>query len=66
MEDYQTRFYETYRQEAEDHDKEFIKKYDEDLNTTLIFVSLVRRSGAHLLTWTTGWPVFRRSFRVYH
>jgi len=39
-EDYRARFYEIYRQEAEDHDKEFIKKYDGDLNTTLIFVSL--------------------------
>jgi len=39
-EDYRTRFYETYRQEAEDYDREFTKKHDEDLNTTLIFVSL--------------------------
>ena len=28
-----------YRREAEEYDREFIKKYDEDLNTTLIFVS---------------------------
>ena len=40
MEDYRAHFYETYRKEAEDYDKEFIKKYDEDLNTTLIFVSI--------------------------
>lgn len=25
---------------AEEYDKEFMKRYDEDLNTTLIFVSL--------------------------
>ena len=39
-EDYRTKFYETYRREAEEYDREFIKKYDEDLNTTLIFVGL--------------------------
>ena len=35
-------FYEAYRKEAEGFDKEFMKKYDEDLNTTLIFVSFFR------------------------
>lgn len=51
QEDFRTKFYELYRKEAEDHDKDFIKKYDEDLNTTLIFV---RRpcfsNGHHVLT----------------
>lgn len=37
--DYQARFYEDYRKVAEEYDKEFLKKHDEDLNTTLIFVS---------------------------
>jgi hypothetical protein len=40
-EDPRSRFYENYRKEAEEYDKEFMKKYDEDLNTTLIFVSSV-------------------------
>ena len=40
QEDHRDRFYEDYRKEAED-DKEFVKKYDEYLNTTLIFVSFV-------------------------
>ena len=31
-------FYKHYRKEAEEYDKDFMKKYDEDLNTTLIFV----------------------------
>jgi len=35
-----SKFYDVYRREAEEYDKEFIKKHDEDLNTTLIFVSL--------------------------
>ena len=39
QEDHRVRFFEEYRKEAEDYDKEFMKKYDEDLNTTLIFVS---------------------------
>ena len=39
-EDFRAQFFEHYRKEAEDYDKEFMKKYDEDLNTTLIFVSL--------------------------
>ena len=54
MEDYQTRFYETYPQKAEDHDREFIKKYDEYLDNTLACVILVCRSGAHVLTRAAG------------
>ena len=41
QEDYRTKFYELYRREAEEYDREFIKKYDEDLNTTLIFVRVL-------------------------
>jgi len=37
--DHRTQFYEHYRKEAEEYDREFMKKYNEDLNTTLIFVS---------------------------
>ena len=32
------RFYKHYQKEAEEHDREFMKKYDDDLSTTLIFV----------------------------
>lgn len=39
-EDYRIKFYEMYHLEAEEYDQEFAKKYDEDLNTTLIFASL--------------------------
>ena len=38
--DFRTEFYEHYRKEADEYDKEFIKRHDEDLNTTLIFVRL--------------------------
>jgi hypothetical protein len=50
QEDHRARFYEHYRKEAEEYDREFMKKYDEDLNTTLIFVSSVPSSGVHSLT----------------
>lgn len=39
QEDHQARFYEDYRKVAEQYDKEFLKRYDDDLNVTLIFVS---------------------------
>ena len=50
QEDPRARFFEDYRKEAEEYDREFIEKYDEDLNTTLIFVSFVRPSGVRALT----------------
>ena len=31
-------FYTMYKREATEYDTEYVKKYDEDLNTTLIFV----------------------------
>jgi len=33
-------FYNKFQRTADDHDRDFIKKYDEDLNSTLIFVSV--------------------------
>ena len=33
-------FYTKFNHAADDHDGDFIKKYDEDLGTTLIFVSI--------------------------
>ncbi|KAF9780438.1 hypothetical protein BJ322DRAFT_981223, partial [Thelephora terrestris] len=39
-EDYQTRFYDNYRKVAEEYDKDFLKRYGEDLDTTLIFAGL--------------------------
>ena len=50
QEDPRTRFYKIYRREAEEYDKEFMKKYDEDLNTTLIFVSLARCPDTRVLS----------------
>jgi hypothetical protein len=36
--DLKTDFFAVYKKEADEFDREFTKKYDEDLNTTLIFV----------------------------
>jgi len=44
------RFYRHYQREAEEHDREFMKKYDDDLNTTLIFVSLARDPHTRMVT----------------
>ena len=49
--DPRARFYEDYRKVAEDYDKEYMKKCDEDLNTTLIFVCPTYRSDTCVLTW---------------
>jgi len=32
-------FYDKFQREADEYDRDFMKKYDEDLNSTLIFVS---------------------------
>ena len=47
QEDHQTRFYKGYLKVADEYDNEFFDKYDEDLNTTLIFVSLVSSCGEY-------------------
>ena len=42
-------FYSEFQREIEEHDRDFEKKYDEDLNTTLIFVSLRSHAGHRVL-----------------
>ena len=39
-------FYNRFQREMEEHDRDFEKKYDEDLNTTLIFVSVYSCAGS--------------------
>jgi hypothetical protein len=58
QEDHGARFYEVYRKVAEEYDKEFLKKYDEDLNTTLIFVSHFVLSLLQARAYYDGRPVF--------
>ena len=39
QEDHEARFYAEYGKVAEEYDREYLEKYEEDLNTTLLFVS---------------------------
>ena len=48
--DREARFYDNYRKLAEEYDKDFLKKYGEDLDTTLIFVGSPSGLDEHLLT----------------
>ena len=66
QEDFRAQFYERYRKVADDYDKDFMKKHDEDLNTTLIFVGYPNSSGARVLTWVSGRSVLRRHWRLHH
>lgn len=48
--DHETRFFDNYRKVAEEYDKDFFKKYGEDLDTTLIFVGSTTGFDEPLLT----------------
>ena len=41
-------FYKNYQKEVVEYDRGFMKKYDDDLTTTLIFVSLAHRTDARV------------------
>ena len=47
-------FYNKFQRIADDHDRDFIKKYDEDLNSTLIFVSVFLHAARSLFNPTLG------------
>ena len=65
-EGHRVQFYDNYRKVAEEYDKEFVKQHDEDLNTTLIFVSLAPKSSEHVLTKLPGRSIFRCRFRFHN
>ena len=44
-------FYAMYKREATEYDTDYVKKYDEDLNTTLIFVRRLPFAPANYLTY---------------
>ena len=66
QEDAQAEFYKNYRKVAEEYDKEFLKKHDEDLNTTLIFVSHPWTCGGLDPIRISGRAVLRRRIRIHH
>ena len=68
-------FYNKFQREMEEHDRDFERKYDEDLNTTLIFVSVDFCPGVGLRidldpVLTAGFRLVRsilgRDFGVHH
>lgn len=63
--DSRTKFYDKYYKVAEEYDKVFMKKHEEDLNTTLIFVGWSPEVMKFSLTTTSGWFVQCRDFGFY-
>ena len=65
-----TEFYDKFQREADEYDHDYMKKYDEDLNTTLIFVSIFFRTrhncGADSFFWVKGRSVLRRHIRLHY
>ena len=62
-------FYDKFQRAADDYDRDFIKKYDEDLDTTLIFVSVFPDNQiAGLISYPPeiGWSILRRHIRFYY
>ena len=59
-------FYTIYKKEATEYNTDYVKKYDEDLNTTLIFVRHLSCALEWYLTLLTGWSVLRCQFRLRH
>jgi len=64
--DIRSQFYEGYHKVAEEYDEEFNKRYEEDLSTTLIFVSIASFLDMYILKWATGWSILRCHFCLYH
>lgn len=46
-----TDFYNVYKRESTEHDTNYVKKYEEDLNTTLVFVRLAILLLFETLNW---------------
>jgi hypothetical protein len=64
-----TEFFNVYEKEGEVYDSRFGKKYDDDLNITLIFVSdfFVTRLQVWILAcYVKGWSFLRRQFGFHH
>jgi hypothetical protein len=63
--DPRTRFYEKFKEEVAEHDEDLQKKYDEDLNTTLVFVSFFPPTESQCLTHCEVRSVFSNIRRVH-
>ena len=58
--------YTMYEKESDEYGMDYVKKYDEDLNTTLISVRFSLYALSNFLTWFVGWPVLCSQFGVRH
>ena len=59
-------FYTVYKKEATEYDVDYVKKYDEDLNTTLIFVCCLPLAFIAYLTVPEGWSFLCGQLSVCH
>ena len=59
-------FYTRYKREAAEYDTDYVKKYDEDLNTPLIFVRCSLCALVGYLTWSSGGSVLCRQRSIRH
>ena len=59
-------FYTMYKRETTEYDTEYIQKYNEDLNTTLIFVRFCNDLTAAVLTPFLGRSILRGQLRLRH
>jgi len=55
-----------YKREATEYDTDYVKKYDEDLNTTLIFVRLSPPLFPVISPVSLGRSILRRQLRLCH
>ena len=60
-------FYTMYKRETTEYDTQYIEKYNEDLNTTLIFVRFyVLTLLSAVFTVISGWPVLNSQLRIHY
>jgi hypothetical protein len=59
-------FYTMYKRESAEYDTDYVKKYDEDLNTTLIFVRYSSSYVVNHLTYSCRLVVLCRQLRLCH
>ena len=65
-EDPRVDFYTMYKRESAEYDTDYVKKYDEDLNTTLIFVHHSSSASSIISSTSVGWPLLGRQLRLRH
>lgn len=67
----QIEFYKKFKREADEYDNDFVKKYNDEADTTLIFVSFPLHSFRDLnanldISWGIGWSVLCSRIRFHY